>query len=67
MKLLTGDFDVFGDGSATLLATSGQTPGHQPFLVHLDKTGWVLLTGDATHFKDNWDNDRAPSMNTDAE
>ena len=41
MKLLTGDFDVFGDGSATLLATSGQTPGHQPFLVHLDKTGWV--------------------------
>src|SRR5258706_16204486 len=37
------------------------------FLVHLDKTGWVLLTGDAAHFKDNWDNDRVPSMNTDAE
>ena len=36
-------------------------------LAHLDKTGWVLLTDDAAHFKDNWDNDRVPSMNTDAE
>ena len=65
--LLTGDFDVFGDGGATLLSTPGHTPGHQSFLVHLDKTGWLLLTGDAAHFKDNWDNDRVPSMNTSAE
>jgi glyoxylase-like metal-dependent hydrolase (beta-lactamase superfamily II) len=62
MKLLTGDFDVFGDGSATLLSTPGHTPGHQSFLVHIDKTGWLLMTGDAAHFKDNWDNDRVPSM-----
>jgi N-acyl homoserine lactone hydrolase len=67
MKLLTGDFDVFGDGSATLLSTPGHTPGHQSLLVHLDKTGWILLTGDAAHFKDNWDNDRVPSINTSAE
>src|SRR6516225_2955699 len=67
MRLLTGDLDVFGDGSATLLSTPGHTPGHQSLLVHLDKTGWVLLTGDAAHFKDNWDNDRVPSMNTSAE
>jgi len=67
MKLLTGDLDVFGDGSATLLSTPGHTPGHQSLLVHLDKTGWVLLTGDAAHFKDNWDNDRVPSMNTNTE
>jgi N-acyl homoserine lactone hydrolase len=67
MKLLTGDLDVFGDGSATLLSTPGHTPGHQSFLVHLDKTGWLLLTGDAAYFKDNWDNDRVPSMNTSAE
>ena len=33
----------------------------------LVKTGWVLLTGDAAHFKDNWDNDRVPSINTNAE
>jgi hypothetical protein len=26
-----------------------------------------LVTGDAAHFKDNWDNDRVPSMNTSTE
>ena len=66
MKALTGDMDVFGDGSATILSTPGHTPGHQSLLVHLAKTGWVVLTGDAAHFKDNWDNDRVPSINTDA-
>src|SRR5260370_11631804 len=54
MKLLAGDLDVFGDGSVTLLSTSGHTPGHQSLLVHLGKSGWVVLTGDAAHFRDNW-------------
>jgi len=67
MRELAGDLDVFGDGSVTLLSTPGHTPGHQSLLVHLAKTGWVLLTGDAAHFKDNWDNDRVPSINTNAE
>jgi glyoxylase-like metal-dependent hydrolase (beta-lactamase superfamily II) len=66
MRELSGDLDVFGDGSATILSTPGHTPGHQSLLVHLPKTGWVVLTGDAAHFKDNWDNDRVPSINTDA-
>ena len=67
MKLLTGDLDVFGDGSVTILSTPGHTPGHQSLLVHLPKTGWIVLTGDLAHFKDNWDNDRVPSMNTSAD
>jgi N-acyl homoserine lactone hydrolase len=67
MKLLTGDFDVFGDSSATLLSTPGHTPGHQSLLVQLGNTGWVVLTGDAAHFKDNWDNDRVPSINSSPE
>jgi N-acyl homoserine lactone hydrolase len=67
MKLLDGDLDVFGDGSVILLSTPGHTPGHQSLLVHLDKTGWIVLTGDAAHSRDNWDNDRVPSMNTSAE
>lgn len=66
-NLLGGDFDVFGDGSAMILSTPGHTPGHQSLLVHLPKTGWVVLTGDAAHFKDNWDNDRVPTMNTSAD
>ena len=64
---LSGDLDVFGDGSVTVIATPGHTPGHQSLLVHLPRTGWVVLTGDAAHFKDNWDNRRVASMNTSAE
>lgn len=67
MKPLAGDTDVFGDGSAVILSTPGHTPGHQSLLVHLPKTGYVVLTGDLAHFKDNWDNDRVPSMNTSAD
>lgn len=63
VELLTGDKDVFGDGSLTILSTPGHTPGHQSLLVKLPKTGAVVLSGDAVHFKDNWDNRRVPSMN----
>ncbi|QIG92501.1 MULTISPECIES: N-acyl homoserine lactonase family protein [unclassified Bradyrhizobium] len=60
---LEGDRDVFGDGSVTILSTPGHTPGHQSLLVKLPKAGAVVLTGDAVHFKDNWDNRRVPSLN----
>ncbi len=60
---LEGDRDVFGDGSVTILSTPGHTPGHQSLLVKLPKTGAIVLSGDAVHFKDNWDNRRVPSMN----
>ncbi|MHC4046355.1 N-acyl homoserine lactonase family protein [Bradyrhizobium sp. 23AC] len=63
VELLNGDKDVFGDGSVTILSTPGHTPGHQSLLVKLPKTGAVVLSGDAVHFKDNWDNRRVPSMN----
>jgi N-acyl homoserine lactone hydrolase len=60
---LNGDHDVFGDGSVVILSSPGHTPGHQSLLVQLPKTGRVLLTGDAAHFRDNWDNRRAPVQN----
>jgi N-acyl homoserine lactone hydrolase len=64
IKKLAGDHDVFGDGSVTILATPGHTPGHQSMLVRLPKTGYVVLSGDAVHFRDNWNHKRVPSMNT---
>jgi N-acyl homoserine lactone hydrolase len=63
---LEGDHDVFGDGGVTLIATPGHTPGHQSLLVKLPKTGALVLSGDAVHFRDNWDKRVTPSMNTDA-
>jgi len=62
---LEGDRDVFGDGSVTIFATPGHTPGHQSLLVKLPKTGAIVLSGDAVHFQSNWDNRRVPSINTD--
>jgi glyoxylase-like metal-dependent hydrolase (beta-lactamase superfamily II) len=66
-ELLDGDKDLFGDGSLTVLSTPGHTLGHQSLLVHLNKTGYVLLTGDAAHFQSNWDNRRVPGFNADRE
>jgi len=63
VELLSGDKDVLGDGSLTILSTPGHTPGHQSLLVKLPRTGAVVFSGDAVHFKSNWDNRVVPSMN----
>ena len=47
-----------------VLRTPGHTPGHQSLLVKLPKTGALLLSGDAVHFKSNWDNRGVPVGNT---
>jgi glyoxylase-like metal-dependent hydrolase (beta-lactamase superfamily II) len=65
VKKLESDYDVFGDGSVEILQTPGHTPGHQLLMVKLQKTGWLMLSGDAVHFKSNWDNRRIPAGNTD--
>jgi glyoxylase-like metal-dependent hydrolase (beta-lactamase superfamily II) len=65
VKLLDGDFDVFGDGSVVVVSTPGHTPGHQSLMVRLAKTGVVLLSGDAVHFMANWENRRVPAINFD--
>jgi len=63
--LLKGDHDVFGDGTVVIKSTPGHTPGHQSLLVRLPQTGAVVLSGDAAHFRDNWDNRRVPALNFD--
>jgi len=60
-----GDKDLFGDGSVTMLALPGHTPGHHGLLVKLPKTGAVLLSGDVAHFHENLDSDGVPAFNTD--
>lgn len=62
---LSGDHDVFGDGSVVIKRAIGHTPGHQALFVKLPKTGNVLLSGDMAHFTKNWENRRVPSFNFD--
>src|SRR6202790_887212 len=60
---LTGDYDVFGDGSVTILSTPGHTPGHQSLLVRLPKTGAVILSGDVVHFQTSFEHRYVPDNN----
>ncbi len=58
-----GDIDVFRDGSVTMLAMPGHTPGHSALLVRL-ASGPVLLSGDQYHFSEAVKNRGVPSFNT---
>ncbi|TPM40482.1 N-acyl homoserine lactonase family protein [Mesorhizobium sp. B2-3-4] len=62
---ITGDRDVFGDGSVTILSTPGHTPGETSLLVRLNKTGPVLLSGDVVHFEEQFANRGVPPFNFD--
>jgi glyoxylase-like metal-dependent hydrolase (beta-lactamase superfamily II) len=59
------DKDVFGDGSVIMLSTPGHTPGHHSLLVKLPQTGAVLITGDAVHFRENYETNGVPWFNFD--
>ena len=60
---LEGDYDVFGDGTVVIKRMVGHTPGHQALYLKLPKSGNILLSGDLTHYTDNWEHKRVPSFN----
>jgi N-acyl homoserine lactone hydrolase len=59
------DKDVFGDGSVIMLYTPGHTPGHHSLLVKLPQMGAVLVSGDLAHFRENYETNGVPTLNTD--
>ena len=64
---VSGDFDVFGDGSVMMLDMPGHTPGHTSLLVQLENEGAVLLTGDMYHLQESRENRYVPKFNTNVE
>lgn len=50
---LNGDFDLFGDGTVTVLDTKGHTQGHQSLMLRLPKSGYVIMSGDAVYTNEN--------------
>ena len=49
LRVVDGEFDLFGDGRVTCIPTPGHTPGHQSLRLRLD-SGEVVLAGDACYF-----------------
>jgi glyoxylase-like metal-dependent hydrolase (beta-lactamase superfamily II) len=64
LEPVSGDKDIFGDGSVVMLDLPGHTPGHHGLLVKLQHKGYVLLSGDVSHFATNYDSDGVPSFNS---
>lgn len=60
-----GEHDVFGDGSVTIIDTSGHTPGHTVLKLELTNTGTVLLSGDLYHLNRSRELRTVPVFNTD--
>ncbi len=67
IKMLDGDFDVFGDGSVVIKSMPGHTPGHQVLYLDLAENGPTLLTGDLYHLYENREHRRVPSFNSDVD
>jgi N-acyl homoserine lactone hydrolase len=65
LQLITGDVDLFRDGSVKLISTPGHTPGSQSLMVRLAKSGYVILSGDVAHLEENFERDIVPSLNVD--
>jgi glyoxylase-like metal-dependent hydrolase (beta-lactamase superfamily II) len=57
------DKDVFGDGTVVMLDMPGHTAGHHSLLVKLKEKGYVLLTGDQAHFRENYESNGVPTFN----
>jgi N-acyl homoserine lactone hydrolase len=56
------EYDVFGDGKVIIKSAPGHTPGHQVLILHLKKTGNVMLAGDLYHYPEERGSGRVPTF-----
>lgn len=62
MIQLTGDMDIYGDGSLVIKRWVGHTPGSQMMIVRLPKSGTIILTSDNVYFKENVEKNIPPNV-----
>jgi len=65
VDLLSGDMDLFADGSMRIFSTPGHTPGHCSLLLNLRNSGMIMLSADVAHDRYNFDNRVVPTINSD--
>jgi N-acyl homoserine lactone hydrolase len=65
VDLLSGDTDLFADGSMRIYSTPGHTPGHCSLLLNLRNSGMIMLSADVAHDRYNFDNRVVPTINSD--
>ena len=58
-----GDYDVFGDGSVTIVPAGGHTPGHAVLRLDLQNAGVIWLSGDLYHFEQSRAEKIVPAFN----
>jgi glyoxylase-like metal-dependent hydrolase (beta-lactamase superfamily II) len=63
--LVDDTYDVFGDGTVTIVAAPGHSPGHQALAVALPGQPPQILVGDAIYSPADLDHPRAPEWNSD--
>ncbi len=62
-QLISGDHDVFGDGSVVMVALPGHTPGQHGLLVRLARFGAILISSDALHAPEQLTSHALPPSN----
>lgn len=67
VRVVDGEYDLFGDGLVVCLPTYGHTPGHQSLRVRTEKGGEFILCGDACYLKDSLEQMRTPGIVADKE
>jgi len=59
---VTGEYDVFGDGSVVAFPTPGHSPGHQSLRVELPDSGTTILAVDAANHRTGYERELVASF-----
>ncbi|WP_237561242.1 MBL fold metallo-hydrolase [Halococcus sediminicola] len=64
---ISGNYDVFGDGTIECIPTPGHSPGHQAVKVELEDTGTVILAADLAFIQEAYEKELQPAFAWDTE